>query len=154
MSILVIHDRIPMTRNLPRRSFGTPHVPGNSVVTSRDPSFGLPFDITSVVRSRTSDGRVISKLERHLAKQDSTSEHVGHLRRARIRITSVHRTYVIRDHCLSSAGLTVKVYSPSSGRSNNLTRFSPSIIVATELPKNFDFGFNSPVMSTPFLGEV
>jgi len=97
MPILVIHDRVPMTRNLPRRSLGTPHVPGNSVISSRNPSFGLPLDVTSVVSRRTGNGRAVSKLERHLAEQDSSGKHIRHLQQAEIRRVSVIRTRTIRD---------------------------------------------------------
>jgi hypothetical protein len=144
-----------MTGNFPRRPLGTPHVPGDGIITPGDPSFGLPFDITSVMCGRACDGGIIPQFERHLTKQDPSSEHIRHLAPGRIRIQI--RTLLSSQSTkprFEPGKLTVKVYSPSSGRSNNLTRFSPSIIVATEFPKNFDFGFSSPVMRTPFLGDV
>jgi hypothetical protein len=54
----------------------------------------------------------------------------------------------------SHASLTVITYSPSSGLFSSRIRSSPSMIVAAELPRNFDFGLSSPVTSRPFLGDT
>ena len=43
---------------------------------------------------------------------------------------------------------------PSSGFASRVTRFSPSIVVDTLLPRNFDFGRSSPRMLTWFAGEM
>lgn len=43
---------------------------------------------------------------------------------------------------------------PSSGLPISKIRFSPSIVVDTLLPKNFDFGRSSPRMATLFSGEM
>lgn len=129
-----------MSRDLPRAPFRTPDVPSNGVIPTRNPPFGLPFDITRIVRGGTGDGGRIAEFEHHLAKEDTSGEHVGHLRgeqsesERQPRIKQSHGQLGYYHACL----LTVKVYSPSSGLSNNLTRFSPSMIVATELPKNLD----------------
>lgn len=45
-------------------------------------------------------------------------------------------------------------WPPSSGRCIKNTRFSPSMTVETELPKNLDFGFNSPEMRRLFAGDI
>ena len=43
---------------------------------------------------------------------------------------------------------------PSSGLSINVILFSPSIVVETLFPRNFDFGLSSPTMATLFAGEM
>jgi hypothetical protein len=45
-------------------------------------------------------------------------------------------------------------YSPSLGRPWSTTRFSPSIVVLTELPRNLDLGRSSPMIVSLFAGEV
>lgn len=69
-----------MSRDLPRAPFRTPDVPCNGVIPTRDPTFGLPFDITRIVRGGAGDGGRIAEFEHHLAKEDASGEHVGHLR--------------------------------------------------------------------------
>lgn len=69
----------------------------------------------------------------------------------------IPRAYVLGICGVSTAprgfvGLTVILYSPSCGLSRSRIRSSPSIMVAAELPRNFDFGLSSPVTSTWFLG--
>lgn len=80
--ILELHQSIPMTRNFPSRTFRPSNVPGDSVISSRDPTLGLPFDITRVMGGGTGDSGAVSKFEHHLAEQDSSGEHVGHLHRS------------------------------------------------------------------------
>lgn len=43
---------------------------------------------------------------------------------------------------------------PSSGFPSSVTRFSPSIVVETLLPRNLDLGRSSPMMLTWFAGEM
>ncbi len=43
---------------------------------------------------------------------------------------------------------------PSSGLPSRVTRFSPSITVATLLPRNLDLGLSSPMILTRLTGEM
>ena len=43
---------------------------------------------------------------------------------------------------------------PSSGLPSSVTRFSPSITVATLLPRNRDLGLSSPMILTRLTGEM
>lgn len=54
----------------------------------------------------------------------------------------------------SRESLTVMTYSPSSGRSSNRIRSSPSMMVAALLPRNLDLGLSSPVIRRPLAGEM
>lgn len=43
---------------------------------------------------------------------------------------------------------------PSSFAPSSVTLFSPSMVVDTLFPKNFDLGLSSPMIVTPFAGDV
>jgi hypothetical protein len=79
--VLELHQSIPMARNLASRTFRSSNVPGDSVVSPRDPALSLPFDITRVMGRGTGDGGAVSEFEHHFAEQDPSGKHVGHLRR-------------------------------------------------------------------------
>ena len=58
--------------------------------------------------------------------------------------------------CLLARGVYMRIVyvPPSSGRPINVMRFSPSMVVETELPRNLDLGRSSPTMQSLFAGET
>lgn len=90
----------------------------------------------------------VAELKHHLPEQDSARIHVRH--RDHILYMRIHAHISLPPTLLAS-----KAHAPpSSGLPLRITRFSPSMIVLTELPRNLLLGRSSPMIVTWFAGEV
>lgn len=92
----------------------------------------------------------ISQLKDHFSKQNPSCIHIGHS----YDVFCKGCVYRFREARWVSNKKTKRDVPPSSGFASRVTRFSPSIVVDTLLPRNFDFGRSSPKMLTWFAGEI